>query len=105
MSGFLKQLVRILPAVGFAVLFAAGGVGFSWIVAGILLPPSAMAVDFMRKSAPFVAFGGVSGLVGGFLFGRFLFKDRPASAQEEVEEAFIGGWVGRGSKPDCLCFS
>ena len=92
MSRLLKELVRVLPAAGFAVLFAAAGVGFSWMVAGILLPPSAMAVGFMRKSVPFVAFGGVSGLVGGFLFGRFLFKDRPASAQDEVEQAFIGGW-------------
>jgi hypothetical protein len=52
--------------------------------------PKIRGIEFLAGSIPLLTLGGAIGLVAAFLFGLFLFKDRPALAQAEVEKKYIG---------------
>ncbi len=76
----------------FSVLGGFAGAGFAWIIVVAAAGNSSRSRgnELVAGSIPLLQLGGALGFVAGFMFAWFLFKNRPARAQAEVEQKYIG---------------
>lgn len=86
-----KQFLRIIPAVGFAVLSALSGIGFASIVVGILAnqKPRSAADELVAGSLPTLALGGALGFVAGVVVSIAVLKQN-AARDANIEERYVG---------------
>ena len=92
MNRFAAQLLRIIPAAGFALLCALCGVGLSSLVASMLAngqPTRNAAIDLYTNSGPILFAGGVVGLVIGIVVSVTVLRMDPEKAAK-IEERFLG---------------
>jgi len=84
---------RLFLIGGLSVVGGFAGTGVASVVAGLAANSMSKArgEELMSGSGPLLLAGGALGLVGGFLLALFLFRQRPAAAQAEVERKYIGG--------------
>src|SRR5262249_903664 len=83
---------RTFLIAAFSVIGGCAGAG----VASVLLTftvnqmPKSRGIEVLAGGIPWLASGAALGFVAAFLVGRYLFKERPALAQAEVEQRYIG---------------
>src|SRR5262245_19925648 len=64
--------------------FAGAGIASVFLTLTVNQMPKSRGIEFLAGGIPWLASGGALGFVAAFLFGRYLFKERPALAQAEV---------------------